>query len=81
MYASGYSLRGSGAWDLICSGGPISLSDKDYKAVATARLPVWGFAGTEDKGTFESDVRNAIDSLNAQGGTELSLSSKEPIIT
>ncbi|KAH8922024.1 hypothetical protein BT69DRAFT_1282669, partial [Atractiella rhizophila] len=53
---------------LISSGEPIGVSDKDDKAVATARLPVWGFAGTEDKGTFESDVRNAMDSLNAQGG-------------
>lgn len=78
LYATGLSMGGFGAWDVIsrypstfAAAVPMSGGGCVNSAPTIANIPVWAFHGSADGAVPVSGSRDMINALNAAGGHPL----------
>ena len=74
IYVTGYSMGGSGTWDIItrypdffAAAVPVTGVSDPSKAKLVAYMPIWAFHGQEDPISFVQNTRNMMAALKKYG--------------
>lgn len=74
IYVTGFSMGGSGTWDLVtrhpgtfAAAIPVSGVNDPSRAAAISDLPVWAFHGADDEVSPVENTRAMVDRLRRNG--------------